>query len=64
MAATKRNQPSVGKIAKGEVISDQGTVPYNGPKTVATPNTINGKTVKGTKKGLGAAIRGTSYISD
>ncbi len=25
MAATKRNQPSVGKIAKGEVISDQGT---------------------------------------
>ena len=39
MAATKRNQPSVGKIAKGEVISDQGTVPYNGPKTVSTPNT-------------------------
>ena len=62
MAATKRNQPSVGKIAKGEVISDQGTVPYNGPRTVATPNTINGKTVKGTKKGVGAALRDTSYI--
>ena len=45
MADTKRNQPSVGKIANGEVIGDQGTVPYNGPKTVATPNTINGKTV-------------------
>ena len=32
MAAAKRNQPSVGKIANGEVIGDQGTVPYNGPK--------------------------------
>tara|TARA_R110000824_G_scaffold7893_1_gene36017 strand:+ start:155 stop:349 length:195 start_codon:yes stop_codon:yes gene_type:complete len=62
MAATKRNQPSVGKIANGEVISDQGTVPYNGPKTVSTPNTLTGKIYKGTKKGVGAALRGTSYI--
>jgi len=64
MAATKRNQPSVGKIAKGEVISDQGTVPYNGPRTVTTPSTLKGKTAKGTKKGMGAALRGDSYICD
>ena len=39
MAAAKRNQPSVGTIAKGAVIEGQGTVPYNGPKNMATPNT-------------------------
>ena len=64
MDAAKRNQPSVGKIAKGEVISDQGTVPYHGPKTVATPNTLKGTVVKGTQKGVGAALRGTSYTYD
>ena len=62
MAAPKRNQPSVGKIAKGEVIEDQGTVPYNGPKNMATPNTEKGKSVKGIQKGTGAALRGKSYI--
>ena len=64
MAAAKRNQPSVGKIAKGEVIGNQGTVPYNGPKTVATPNTQKGIVIKGTQKGGGAALRGTSYTYD
>ena len=64
MAAAKRNQPSVGKIAKGEVIGDQGTVPYNGPKTVATPNTLKGIVIKRTQQGVGAALRGTSYKYD
>ena len=62
MAAAKRNQPSVGKIDKGEVIEDQGTVPYNGPKNIATPNTEKGIVRKGVQKGTGAALRGKSYI--
>jgi len=64
MASTKKNQPSVGSIAKGEVIKDQGTVPYNGPKNVATPNTLTGIVTKGTNKGMGAALRGGSYTYD
>ena len=54
----------MGKIANGEVIGDQGTVPYHGPKGVATPNTLKGTVVKGTQKGVGAALRGTSYTYD
>jgi len=61
MAATKKNHPSVGPIAKGEVIKDQGTVSYNGPKNVATPDTSTGIVIKGTKKGMGAALRGKFY---
>jgi len=64
MAATKSKQPSVGPIAKGEVIKDQGTVSYNGPKNVATPNTLKGIVKKGTQKGTGAALRGKSYTYD
>ena len=64
MAAAKKNQPSVGTIAKGEVIKDQGTVPYNGPKNMATPNTEKGIVSKGVKKGMGAALRGKSYTYD
>tara|TARA_Y100001951_G_scaffold84498_1_gene73882 strand:+ start:1563 stop:1757 length:195 start_codon:yes stop_codon:yes gene_type:complete len=64
MAATKSKQPPVGPIAKGEVIKDQGTVPYNGPKNVATPSTLKGIVKKGTQKGTGAALRGKSYTYD
>jgi|TARA_R100001086_G_scaffold52282_1_gene23336 hypothetical protein len=64
MASTKRNQPSVGPIAKGEVIKDQGTVSYNGPKNVATPNTLTGIVTKGTNKGMGEALRGGSFTYD
>jgi hypothetical protein len=64
MAATKSKQPPVGPIAKGEVIKDQGTVPYNGPKNVTTPNTLKGIVKKGTQKGTGAALRGKSYTYD
>ena len=64
MAATKKNQPPVGPIAKGEVIKDQGTVSYNGPKNVTTPDTLKGIVTKGTKKGTGEALRGKSYTYD
>jgi len=64
MAAAKRNQPSVGIIAKGSVIKDQGTVPYNGPKNMATPNTEKGIVKRGVQKGTGAALRGKSYTYD
>ena len=42
MAATKNKQSSVGPIAKGEVIKGQGTVPYNCPKNMDTPDTSKG----------------------
>jgi len=64
MAVTKRNQPSVGTIAKGAVIEGQGTVPYNGPKNMATPNIEKGIVRKGIQKGTGAALRGKSYTYD
>jgi len=64
MAVTKRNQPSVGTIAKGAVIEGQGTVPYNGPKNMATPNIEKGIVRKGIQKGTGAALRGKAYTYD
>ena len=53
---------SVGVVRKGEVIKDQGFVPYNPPKTVDTPSVAKGTIVKGKKKGMGAALRGGNYI--
>jgi hypothetical protein len=54
---------SVGVVRKGEVIKDQGFVPYNPPKTVNTPSVAKGTIVRGKKKGMGAALRGGNYIS-
>jgi len=53
---------SVGVVRKGEVIKGQGFVPYNPPKTVDTPSVAKGTIVKGKKKGMGAALRGSNYI--
>jgi|TARA_R110000744_G_scaffold36954_1_gene84998 hypothetical protein len=59
--AVIKDGKSIGKVAKGLVIEGQGTVPYNGPKSVDTPSTSTVMVSKGKKKGMGAAIRDGSY---
>ena len=52
---------SVGVVRKGEVIKDQGFVPYNPPKTVDTPSVAKASVMKRKNKGMGAALRGGNY---
>ena len=45
--AVIKDGKSIGKVAKGLVIEGQGTVPYNGPKSVDTPSTSTVMVSKG-----------------
>ncbi len=46
------------------VIQGQGSIPFGGPKDVATPNTAKGVSVTGKKRGMGAALRGDRFTYD
>ena len=61
--ATNKKGPGAGPIAKGLVIKDQGTVPYNGPKEVSTPDASKASVQKGSisKGGMGAMLRGGTF---
>ena len=50
-----------GNVAKGIVIKEQGTVPYNGPKSVSTPVASKAMSKKGVKRGMGAASRDKTF---
>jgi len=60
MAKAKKSN-SVGVITKGIVIKGQGTVPYNAPVEVSTPNVSRAVSEKGKCRGAGAMLRGTSF---
>lgn len=49
-------------VAKA-VIDGQGSIPYATLTEEATPNTAVGKITRGTKRGMGAALRGGRYTS-
>tara|TARA_R100001086_G_scaffold6361_1_gene3934 strand:- start:2107 stop:2286 length:180 start_codon:yes stop_codon:yes gene_type:complete len=55
-------EKKIGVTRKGEVIKDQGFVPYNAPENVSTPSVAKGSIVRGKNKGMGAALRGGKYI--
>ena len=44
-------------------IQGQGSIPYPTPKEEKTPNVSEGKIFRGKKRGMGAAERGSRYIS-
>ncbi|HCV04902.1 MAG TPA: hypothetical protein DG048_19895 [Pseudoalteromonas sp.] len=46
-----------------EVIEGQGSVPFGKIIPKKTPNTEEGKIFRGKKRGMGAALRGSRYIS-
>ncbi len=48
-------------VRDGQVIDDQGFVPYNPPVEEATPNVAKASVSKGTNRGMGEAIRGGKY---
>mgnify|MGYP003148801335 FL=1 len=64
--------PSV-KIMRGQVnastptnkaeIKGQGSIPYAQAKEEATPNTAKAKVTTGTKRGMGAALRGSRFTN-
>ena len=64
--------PSV-KIMRGQVnaptptnkaeIKGQGSIPYAQAKEEATPNTAKAKVTTGTKRGMGAALRGIRFTN-
>jgi hypothetical protein len=60
MAKAKKSN-AVGVITKGMVIKGQGTVPYNAPVEVSTPNVAKAVAEKGKCRGAGAMLRGTSF---
>jgi hypothetical protein len=45
------------------VIGDQGSIPFAKLIPEKTPNTEQGKIFRGKKRGMGAALRGSRYIS-
>ena len=49
-------------VAKA-IIQGQGSIPYPTPKEEKTPNVSEGKIFRGKKLGMGAAERGSLYIS-
>ena len=59
--AAKKKANSVGVVTKGMVIKGQGTVPYNAPVEGATPDVSKAVSKKGTCRGAGAMLRGTSF---
>jgi hypothetical protein len=50
-------------VRDGQVIDDQGFVPYNPPVEEATPNIAKASVSTGKNRGMGEAIRGGSYKS-
>ena len=50
--------------SKKAVIDGQGSISYGGPKDVATPNTAKGISTTGTKRGMGAALRGGQFTAE
>ena len=48
-------------VRDGQVIKDQGFVPYNPPVEEPTPNVSKASVSKGKNRGMGEAIRGGSY---
>ena len=59
MADAQKN--SVGVVRKGQVIKDQGFVPYNGPLEEATPDVAKATSVSGKTRGMGEAQRGGNF---
>jgi|TARA_Y100000296_G_scaffold58448_1_gene67338 hypothetical protein len=57
----KNEKGSVGVIRKGEVIKDQGFVPYNPPQEEPTPDVAKGDVTSGTSRGMGDAQRGGKF---
>lgn len=45
------------------VIEGQGSIPYATLTEEATPNTAKAKITRGTKRGMGAALRGGKFMS-
>lgn len=45
------------------VIEGQGSIPYAYCKPEKTPDTEFGKVTRGKKRGMGAALRGSSFVS-
>jgi hypothetical protein len=58
MAPKKESSNSV---RDGQVIQDQGFVPYNPPKEEATPNVSKASVSSGTSRGMGEAQRGGKF---
>tara|TARA_R100001086_G_scaffold133209_3_gene69222 strand:- start:315 stop:491 length:177 start_codon:yes stop_codon:yes gene_type:complete len=50
-------------VRDGQVIDDQGFVPYNPPVEEVTPNIAKASVSTGKNRGMGEAIRGGSYKS-
>lgn len=50
--------------SKKAVIDGQGSIPYGVSEDVATPNTAKGVSGTGTKRGMGAALRGGRFTYD
>ena len=57
--ASEKGAPGV--IRKGQVIKDQGFVPYNPPKEEATPNVSKASVSSGSSRGMGEAQRGGKF---
>jgi hypothetical protein len=55
--------PAPPKPVAKAVIDGQGSIPYAILTEEATPNTAVGKITRGTKRGMGAALRGGRYTS-
>ena len=45
------------------VIDGQGSIPYASAKVEKTPDIAMGKVTTGKKRGMGAALRGSRYMS-
>jgi hypothetical protein len=50
--------------SKKAVIDGQGSIPFGSFKDVATPNTAKGISTTGTKRGMGAALRGGQFTAE
>jgi hypothetical protein len=50
--------------SKKAVIDGQGSIPYCELKDIATPNTAKGISTTGTKRGMGAALRGGQFTAE
>jgi hypothetical protein len=56
--APGKNPP---KPVNKAVFDGQGSISYAKTTDVATPNTAKGSSVSGTKRGMGAALRGSRF---
>lgn len=49
-------------VAKAD-FGDQGSIPYGMAKAQKTPDIGSGRVTRGTKRGMGAALRGSRFTS-